>query len=140
MLQITTLWYRMQTEIIRFDLRNVCMPIWWSFVSQRIFTTRSFFRPFLSRQFVSFSSKTYIYPCRYRNLKRVVVGKSVQPVAMAHKEVGLDPPADPKQDTIFGKIARKEIPADILYEDDLCLAFRDVNPQVSICQPYRFTA
>ena len=32
-------------------------------------------------------------------------------------------------DTIFGKIIRKEIPANIVYEDDLCLAFTDVNPQ-----------
>lgn len=32
-------------------------------------------------------------------------------------------------DTIFGKIIRREIPADIVYEDDLALAFRDVNPQ-----------
>jgi histidine triad (HIT) family protein len=31
--------------------------------------------------------------------------------------------------TLFGKIARREIPADIVYEDDLCLAFRDINPQ-----------
>lgn len=31
--------------------------------------------------------------------------------------------------TIFSKIIRREIPADIIYEDDLCLAFRDVNPQ-----------
>lgn len=31
--------------------------------------------------------------------------------------------------TIFGKIVRREIPADIVYEDDLCLAFRDINPQ-----------
>ena len=31
--------------------------------------------------------------------------------------------------TIFGKIIKREIPADIVYEDDLCLAFRDVNPQ-----------
>lgn len=31
--------------------------------------------------------------------------------------------------TIFGKIVRGEIPADIVYEDDLCLAFRDINPQ-----------
>jgi histidine triad (HIT) family protein len=31
--------------------------------------------------------------------------------------------------TIFGKIIRREIPADIVYEDDLCMAFRDVNPQ-----------
>ncbi|MGC9505266.1 histidine triad nucleotide-binding protein [Baaleninema sp.] len=32
-------------------------------------------------------------------------------------------------DTIFGKIVRKEIPADIVYEDELCLAFRDISPQ-----------
>lgn len=31
--------------------------------------------------------------------------------------------------TIFGKIIRREIPADIVYEDDLCIAFRDINPQ-----------
>ncbi|MDD9892010.1 MAG: histidine triad nucleotide-binding protein [Gammaproteobacteria bacterium] len=33
------------------------------------------------------------------------------------------------EDTIFGKIIRHEIPADIVYEDELCLAFRDVAPQ-----------
>ena len=31
--------------------------------------------------------------------------------------------------TIFGKIISREIPATIVYEDDLCLAFHDVNPQ-----------
>ena len=31
--------------------------------------------------------------------------------------------------TIFGKIIRREIPADIVYEDESCLAFRDINPQ-----------
>ena len=31
--------------------------------------------------------------------------------------------------TIFKKIIDKEITADIVYEDDLCLAFRDINPQ-----------
>ena len=31
--------------------------------------------------------------------------------------------------TIFDKIIAKEIPADIVYEDDHCLAFRDVAPQ-----------
>ncbi|WP_416673371.1 histidine triad nucleotide-binding protein [Egbenema bharatensis] len=35
-------------------------------------------------------------------------------------------------DTIFGKIIRREIPADIIYEDDLCLAFKDVNPQAPV--------
>lgn len=31
--------------------------------------------------------------------------------------------------TIFDKIIRREIPADIVYEDDLALAFRDIAPQ-----------
>ncbi len=35
-------------------------------------------------------------------------------------------------DTIFSKIIRREIPADIVYEDDLCLAFRDVHPQAPV--------
>lgn len=35
----------------------------------------------------------------------------------------------PMTDTIFGKIIRREIPADIVYEDDLALAFKDINPQ-----------
>lgn len=32
-------------------------------------------------------------------------------------------------DTLFGKIIRREIPADIVYEDDQALAFHDINPQ-----------
>jgi len=32
-------------------------------------------------------------------------------------------------DTIFGKIARGEIPADLVYEDDDLVAFRDISPQ-----------
>jgi histidine triad (HIT) family protein len=32
-------------------------------------------------------------------------------------------------ETIFTKIIRKEIPADIVYEDDLAIAFRDIMPQ-----------
>ncbi|VXD22854.1 purine nucleoside phosphoramidase [Planktothrix serta PCC 8927] len=35
-------------------------------------------------------------------------------------------------DTIFSKIIRREIPADIVYEDDLCLAFRDIAPQAPV--------
>jgi histidine triad (HIT) family protein len=31
--------------------------------------------------------------------------------------------------TIFKKIIDKEIPADIVHEDDICLAFHDVSPQ-----------
>lgn len=33
------------------------------------------------------------------------------------------------EDTIFGKIARGEMDADIVYENDRVVAFRDINPQ-----------
>lgn len=36
------------------------------------------------------------------------------------------------QETIFSKIIRREIPADIVYEDDQAIAFRDVNPQAPV--------
>lgn len=32
-------------------------------------------------------------------------------------------------ETIFSKIIRREIPADILYQDDVVTAFRDIAPQ-----------
>ncbi len=35
-------------------------------------------------------------------------------------------------ETIFSKIIKREIPATIIYEDDLALAFRDVNPQAPV--------
>ncbi|MEA5583249.1 histidine triad nucleotide-binding protein [Nodularia harveyana UHCC-0300] len=35
-------------------------------------------------------------------------------------------------ETIFSKIIRREIPANIVYEDDLALAFTDVNPQAPV--------
>ncbi len=35
-------------------------------------------------------------------------------------------------DSIFTKIIRKEIPAQIVYEDDRALAFRDIKPQAPI--------
>ena len=36
------------------------------------------------------------------------------------------------KDNIFQKIIDRQIPANIVYEDDLCLAFRDVNPQAPV--------
>ena len=35
-------------------------------------------------------------------------------------------------DTIFSKIVAGEIPADIVYEDDQCLAFLDIQPQAPV--------
>ena len=49
-----------------------------------------------------------------------------------HEEVGVEPPKDENADTIFGKIARKEIKASICYEDEVCLAFNDLNPQAPV--------
>ena len=34
--------------------------------------------------------------------------------------------------TIFSKIINKEIPAEIVYEDDELLAFNDINPQAPV--------
>ncbi|KAL8583261.1 Histidine triad nucleotide-binding protein 2, mitochondrial [Nucella lapillus] len=36
------------------------------------------------------------------------------------------------QPTLFSKILDKTIPADIIYEDDKCIAFRDVSPQAPV--------
>lgn len=39
-------------------------------------------------------------------------------------------------ETIFDKIISKAIPADIIHEDDLCLAFKDISPEVNnACNP-----
>ena len=35
-------------------------------------------------------------------------------------------------DTIFHRIMRREIPADIVYEDDDLIAFRDIAPQAPV--------
>ncbi len=35
-------------------------------------------------------------------------------------------------DTIFDKIVRRELPADVVYEDDDVMAFRDIHPQAPV--------
>lgn len=35
-------------------------------------------------------------------------------------------------ETLFTKIITKQIPADIVYEDDLCFAIKDINPQAPV--------
>jgi Diadenosine tetraphosphate (Ap4A) hydrolase and other HIT family hydrolases len=34
--------------------------------------------------------------------------------------------------TVFQKIIDREIPADIVYEDEICIAFRDIEPQAPV--------
>ncbi len=48
-----------------------------------------------------------------------------------------DPTTNPSamsqpKETIFSKVIRREIPADIVYEDDRAIAFRDINPQAPV--------
>lgn len=45
------------------------------------------------------------------------------------KASSTDPAINPNAPTFFDKIVSKDIPAKIIFEDDLCLAFRDINPQ-----------
>jgi histidine triad (HIT) family protein len=35
-------------------------------------------------------------------------------------------------ETIFSKVIRREIPAEIVYEDDLAIAFKDIHPQAPV--------
>lgn len=36
------------------------------------------------------------------------------------------------ESTVFKKIIDRQVPADIVYEDDLCMAFKDIKPQAPI--------
>ena len=36
------------------------------------------------------------------------------------------------QKTIFQRIIDREIPSDIVYEDEVCIAFRDIDPQAPV--------
>ena len=40
--------------------------------------------------------------------------------------------ASAANDTIFGKILRKEIPCDFIYEDEKCVAFHDIGAQAPV--------
>ncbi|XP_065084109.1 uncharacterized HIT-like protein slr1234 [Ochlerotatus camptorhynchus] len=67
-------------------------------------------------------------------LQRAIAPKKsrslVHPIRLlATTGTGNPKPPVPDADTIFDKIIRKQIPADIIYEDDKCLAFNDVSPQ-----------
>jgi histidine triad (HIT) family protein len=47
-------------------------------------------------------------------------GRSVAPLVMMPEK------------TLFQKIADREIPSDMVYEDDDCIAFRDIQPQAPV--------
>ena len=43
-----------------------------------------------------------------------------------------DPAVNPQAPTFFDKLVSKEIPSATLYEDDLCMAFKDISPQAPV--------
>ena len=59
-------------------------------------------------------------------------GRPVAPPAAAAPDPAAIASGAAANDTIFGRILRGEIPCDAVYADDLCLAFRDVNPQAPV--------
>lgn len=64
--------------------------------------------------------------------ERLVVQRrmsSYNEVDAASIAASTDPAINPSALTFFDKIVSKEIPSQIIHEDDLCLAFRDINPQ-----------
>ncbi|KAJ4748288.1 Histidine triad nucleotide-binding protein [Rhynchospora pubera] len=52
--------------------------------------------------------------------------------ASSNEEAAAKNAVDTSGPTIFDKIIAKEIPSDIVYEDDNVLAFRDINPQAPV--------
>ena len=50
-------------------------------------------------------------------------------VNAAQNAASTDPAINPAAPTFFDKIVSKEIPSDVIHEDEQCIAFRDINPQ-----------
>ncbi|KAM9858425.1 putative HIT-like protein [Aulostomus maculatus] len=81
--------------------------------------------------------RTQLIGTRTAHLSRLQhVCRSERPLCSRRDEVGLAQAASMKYGspapTIFSKVIDKSIPADIIYEDEKCLAFRDISPQAPV--------
>ncbi|XP_061751642.1 histidine triad nucleotide-binding protein 2, mitochondrial [Nerophis ophidion] len=81
--------------------------------------------------------RTCLFPSRMARLGRLPpVSRAQSPLCTGSDEVRLAEEASrkygPQAPTIFSKVLDKSIPADIIYEDDKCLAFRDISPQAPV--------
>jgi len=65
------------------------------------------------------------YLCHFH---RQILGSGDTPVAIFHSTSEIPMPGK----TLFQKICDKEILADIVHEDDLSVAFRDISPQAPV--------
>ncbi|KAF3851368.1 hypothetical protein F7725_013140, partial [Dissostichus mawsoni] len=81
--------------------------------------------------------RTQLYGTRTVQLHRLHrVCRAERPLCTKSDEVRLAEEASNKYGspapTIFSKVIDKSIPADIIYEDEKCLAFRDISPQAPV--------
>ncbi len=53
-------------------------------------------------------------------------------VDLARIAASTDPAVNPAAPTFFDKLVSKQIPSTIIYEDDSCMAFRDISPQAPV--------
>jgi histidine triad (HIT) family protein len=87
-------------------------------------------RPVLTRAFVHTVVTPYLFGRKLPALPRqTFIKRTMSEVDAAKTAASTDPAVNPFAPTFFDKIVSKEIPAKVIYEDDLCLAFRDINPQ-----------
>ena len=62
---------------------------------------------------------------------RLAAGRSYSaPVGACRRRPTIALTYDPTN--VFARILRKEIPAELLHEDEFCVAFRDANPQAPV--------
>ncbi|XP_054628350.1 histidine triad nucleotide-binding protein 2, mitochondrial isoform X3 [Dunckerocampus dactyliophorus] len=87
--------------------------------------------------FYRYIFRTPVLPSRTAHLGGLqLVYRAQRPLCTRNDEVRLAEEASRKYGsqapTIFSKVIDKTIPADIIYEDDKCLAFRDISPQAPV--------
>lgn len=96
-----------------------------------LLTTFLFVNPSSCLAYSPFS--TFVHQNKYTSAFSVPFAKNqirkMSEVDAAQIAASTDPAINPFAPTFFDKIVNKEIPAKIIYEDDVCLAFRDINPQ-----------
>ncbi|KAF8092859.1 hypothetical protein N665_0400s0057 [Sinapis alba] len=84
-------------------------------------------------QSVRASSRIFSTGELIRVLPLITSPRSISSTRAAHnEEAAAKAASDTGAPTIFDKIIAKEIPSDIVYEDENVLAFRDINPQAPV--------
>jgi len=79
-----------------------------------------------SARFYTLANK---FSCVNRSFSKMSDPIQQDEVAAAIDSSSTDASINPFAPTFFDKLIRKEISSNIIFEDDLCMAFRDINPQ-----------